>query len=224
MTVLRVTSHEAADAPPASVSSRASATAARRMWADERMAPASRGPHGSQRPAVGDPHALTRPGYRTHAATAVSQGQVRPAVASDDVLAALDATVARARASRLYAERLAGVRVRTLDDLRALPVTTREDLQRAGPHGTRAAPMAEIVHYGESSGTSGATNSTWLTAADLERDAHALRARHPDVFGAGRIVLNRFPFMAAPAHLIQLIAQQGGGVAIPAGNINWDVP
>src|SRR4030095_11105413 len=28
----------------------------------------------------------------------------------------------------------------------------------------------------------------------------------------------------APAHLIQLIAQQGGGVAIPAGNINWDVP
>jgi phenylacetate-coenzyme A ligase PaaK-like adenylate-forming protein len=30
--------------------------------------------------------------------------------------------------------------------------------------------------------------------------------------------------MAAPAHLIQLIAQQGGGVAIPAGNINWDVP
>src|SRR5262249_35433625 len=105
-----------------------------------------------------------------------------------------------------------------------LPLTTREDLQRAGPHGTRAAPLAEIAHYGESSGTSGATNSTWLTAADLERDAHALRARHPDVFGAGRIVLNRFPFMAAPAHLIQLIAQQGGGVAIPAGNINWDVP
>jgi phenylacetate-CoA ligase len=30
--------------------------------------------------------------------------------------------------------------------------------------------------------------------------------------------------MAAPAHLIQLIAQRGGGVAIPAGNINWDVP
>ena len=28
-------------------------------------------------------------------------------------------------------------------------------------------------------------------------------------------MLNRFPFMAAPAHLIQLIAQQGGGVAIP---------
>jgi phenylacetate-coenzyme A ligase PaaK-like adenylate-forming protein len=30
--------------------------------------------------------------------------------------------------------------------------------------------------------------------------------------------------MAAPAHLMQLIAQNGAGVAIPAGNINWDVP
>ena len=36
--------------------------------------------------------------------------------------------------------------------------------------------------------------------------------------------MNRFPFMAAPAHLMQLIAQQGDGIAIPAGNINWDVP
>src|SRR5262249_43757407 len=114
--------------------------------------------------------------------------------------------------------------LRSVEDFRALPITTRADLQRVGPHGTRAVPLGEVVHYGESSGTSGATNSTWLTAADLERDAGALRASHPDVFGPGRIILNRFPFMAAPAHLIQLVAQQGGGVSIPAGNINWDVP
>ena len=61
-------------------------------------------------------------------------------------------------------------------------------------------------------------------AEDLARNARAIAARHPEVFAPGRILLNRFPFMAAPAHLIQLIAQQGGGVAIPAGNINWDVP
>jgi phenylacetate-CoA ligase len=154
----------------------------------------------------------------------VSHGHVRPADVPDDVLAALDATIARAQRSELYAERLAGVRLRTLDDLRAVPLTTRADLQRAGVHGTRAVARADVMHYGESSGTSGATNSTWLTAGDLERDADLLRARHPDVFAPGRIVLNRFPFMAAPAHLIQLIAQRGGGVAIPAGNINWDVP
>jgi phenylacetate-CoA ligase len=116
------------------------------------------------------------------------------------------------------------VTIRALDDLRAVPLTTRADLQQAGPHGTRAVPLDAVCHYGESSGTSGASNSTWLTAGDFERDARALRARHPDVFAPGQVILNRFPFMAAPAHLIQLVAQQGGGVAIPAGNINWDVP
>ncbi|PYN79923.1 MAG: hypothetical protein DMD97_04240, partial [Candidatus Rokuibacteriota bacterium] len=126
--------------------------------------------------------------------------------ASDGLVAALDATVARARGSALYRERLAGVRIRSLADLRALPLTTRADLQAAGTHGTRALPLAEVCHYGESSGTSGASNSTWLTAEDFRRDADAIRAAHPDVFAPGRVILNRFPFMAAPAHLIQLVA------------------
>jgi len=144
--------------------------------------------------------------------------------APDATIALLDATVARARGSALYRDRLAGVRVRTLDDLRAIPLTTRADLQGAGVHGTRALPLEQVCHYGESSGTSGASNSTWLTAADFLRDARAIRASHPDVFAPGRIILNRYPFMAAPAHIVQLVAQEGGGVAIPAGNINWDVP
>ncbi len=141
-----------------------------------------------------------------------------------DVCAALEATIERARHSRLYSERLRGVRVRTPEQLREIPLTTRADLQRAGLDGTRAVPLDRVCHYGETSGTSGGPNSTWLTAGDLSRSARAIASRHPDVFAPGRILLNRFHFMAAPAHLIQLIAQQGGGVSIPAGNINWDVP
>ena len=144
--------------------------------------------------------------------------------AGDDLVAALDATVARARGSALYRDRLADVRIRSVDDFRRLPLTTRADLQQAGVDGTRAVPLEQVCHYGESSGTSGKTNSTWLTAGDFARSARAMRAAQPTAFAPGRIVLNRFPFMAAPAHLIQLIAQQGGGIAIPAGNINWDVP
>ena len=144
--------------------------------------------------------------------------------AGSDLLDALAAAVERARPSELYRARLADVAVRRLEDFLAIPLTTRADLQRAGVHGTRAVPLSRVCHYGESSGTSGATNSVWLTPADLLRSARAIRAAHPDVFAAGRIILNRFPFMAAPAHLIELIAQEGGGVAIPAGNINWDVP
>jgi len=141
-----------------------------------------------------------------------------------DPVAALDATIRRGRRSALYRERLAGVEIRSLDDLLRVPLTTREELRVAGPHGTRAVPLDAVCHYGESSGTTGVTNSVWLTAGDFARDAEVLRARHPDMFAPGHVILNRFPFMAAPAHLVQLVAQQGGGVAIPAGNINWDVP
>jgi phenylacetate-CoA ligase len=142
-----------------------------------------------------------------------------------ELVGALDATVERARRSTLYHARLAGVRIRSLQDLRRLPFTSRADLQAAGVDGTRAVPLENVCHYGESSGTSGGpANTVWLTRGDLLRSARAIHDAHPDVFASGRIVLNRFPFMAAPAHLVQLIAQEGGGVAIPAGNINWDVP
>jgi len=145
--------------------------------------------------------------------------------ADASVLRALQTTLDTAQRSALYRERLAGVKLKTLDDLRALPLTTREDLAGAGAHGTRAAPLEEICHYGETSGTSGAPpNSTWLTTNDFASNAAAIARRHPDVFAPGRILLNRFPFMAAPAHLMQLVAQQGHGISVPAGNINWDVP
>jgi len=141
-----------------------------------------------------------------------------------EVFEALRTTIERARQSSLYSERLRNIELRELDDFRDVPLTTRQDLTRAGLHGTRAVPLDRVCHYGETSGTTGEPNSTWLTAEDLARNARTIADRHPDVFAPGRILMNRFPFMAAPAHLIQLIAQQGGGVAIPAGNINWDVP
>jgi phenylacetate-CoA ligase len=148
----------------------------------------------------------------------------QPAGSPADALEALQRTLEGAARSPLYAERLRGVKLGALEDLRKLPLTSRGDLVAAGLGGTRAAPLEEICHYGESSGTTGQRNSTWLTAADLDRSAQRIAERHPDLFAPGRILMNRFPFMAAPAHLIQLIAQRGNGVAIPAGNINWDVP
>lgn len=144
-----------------------------------------------------------------------------------EVLDALRETISRARHSALYADRLRGVELGDLAEFERIPLTRRADLQGAGLTGTRATPIEEICHYGETSGTSsggGGANSTWLTSGDFERNARRIASRHPDVFAPGRIILNRFPFMAAPAHLIQLVAQLGGGVSIPAGNINWDVP
>ena len=113
-----------------------------------------------------------------------SSVELAASAAGDGLVAALDETIARARGSALYRERLAGRRIRNLADLQALPLTTRADLQAAGVHGTRALPLARVCHYGESSGTTGASNSTWLTAEDLQRDADAIRAAHPGVFAA----------------------------------------
>src|SRR5919109_1568493 len=59
---------------------------------------------------------LTHPRRPTHPATRVTASPT-PSVIRDidgDVVAALDATVARARESALYCERLAGDRLRTL--------------------------------------------------------------------------------------------------------------
>ena len=147
-----------------------------------------------------------------------------PTVSEASPVAALASTVEQARRSRFYGDRLHGLAVGSLEEFRTLPLTTREDLESAGVDGLRAVALDRVCHYGETSGTTGIPNSTWLTAEDFVRSAEAIVSRHPDVFSPGRILLNRFPFMAAPAHLMQLIAQRGGGVAIPAGNINWDVP
>jgi phenylacetate-CoA ligase len=143
---------------------------------------------------------------------------------SDRDFRALQLTCERAIGSPLYREKLGDLSLATIDDFQKIPLTKRHDLQRVGMHGTRAVPLEEVCHYGETSGTTGASNSTWLTAGDFARNAQAIAVRHPDVFAPGRVVINRFPFMSAPAHIIQLIAQQGSGVSIPAGNINWDVP
>jgi len=145
-------------------------------------------------------------------------------VSDGDRVAALAATVRQASQGRFYGERLRARAIGSLEEFQALPLTTRDDLESAGVDGLRAVALDRVCHYGETSGTTGIPNSTWLTAGDFARSADAIASRHPDVFSPGRILLNRFPFMAAPAHLMQLIAQQGGGVAIPAGNINWDVP
>ena len=130
-------------------------------------------------------------------------------------LAALNATIRQAQKSDLYREKLSSISIGDADSWNKIPLTSRSDLQKAGLNGTRAAPLEKICHYGESSGTSGASNTTWLTADDLSANASRIMERHPEVFSAGRIILNRFPFMAAPAHLIQLVAQSGGGISIP---------
>ncbi|MDM7925751.1 MAG: phenylacetate--CoA ligase [bacterium] len=58
--------------------------------------------------------------------------------------------------------------VRSLDDLRKLPFTTKADLQSGYPYGFFAVPMRDVVRIHSSSGTTGRPTVVGYTRGDLE--------------------------------------------------------
>jgi phenylacetate-CoA ligase len=59
--------------------------------------------------------------------------------------------------------------ITTLDDLRRIPFTTKNDLRDGFPNGFLAVPRDEIVRLHTSSGTTGTPTTIYLTAADIRR-------------------------------------------------------
>ena len=58
--------------------------------------------------------------------------------------------------------------IRSLDDLRRIPFTTKEDLRQSYPFGMFAVPMSEVARVHASSGTTGRPTVVGYTAADLK--------------------------------------------------------
>ena len=88
-------------------------------------------------------------------------------------LGRLRATVERAMRVPHYRDALrkAGVApgdIRSLDDVRRLPITTKEDLRQNYPFGMFAVPRAELVRVHCSSGTTGRPTVVGYTAEDLD--------------------------------------------------------
>ena len=85
----------------------------------------------------------------------------------------LRATVAQAFKTPFYAKRLAeaGLKnpeaIASLDDLRRLPFTTKDDLRQAYPRGLLAVDPEDVVRVHTSSGTTGTPTVVYHTAADL---------------------------------------------------------
>ncbi|GAA1942381.1 phenylacetate--CoA ligase PaaK [Microbacterium deminutum] len=59
--------------------------------------------------------------------------------------------------------------IRSLDDVRRLPFTTKEDLRQTYPFGMFAVPMADVRRIHASSGTTGRPTVVGYTAGDLDR-------------------------------------------------------
>jgi phenylacetate-CoA ligase len=59
--------------------------------------------------------------------------------------------------------------IRSLDDLRRVPFTVKDDMRSAYPYGMFAAPMRDIVRVHSSSGTTGQITVVGYTQGDIER-------------------------------------------------------
>jgi phenylacetate-CoA ligase len=107
-------------------------------------------------------------------------------------LVRLQSTIERARNSRLYRDRLSGVSasdIRSIDDVRRLPFTTKDDLRGSYPDGLLTVPHEDFVRLHVSSGTTGNPTAVYYTQNDLNswadlmaRCMHMIGIRPGDTF------------------------------------------
>ncbi len=139
-------------------------------------------------------------------------------------LARLRATVERAMRAPFYAERLAKAGVtpdslRTLDDVRRIPFTTKSDLRSQYPYGLACVPREAFVRMHCSSGTTGSPVAICYTRGDLDSWA-SLMAR--SMFVAGVRESDVFQNMSGYGMFtgglgIHYGAERLGCLTIPAG-------
>lgn len=106
----------------------------------------------------------------------------------------LKKTVAHCMNSPFYQQRFAAAKlkpedIKTLEDLRRIPFTTKQDLRDSYPFGIASVPLRECVRLHSSSGTTGNPTVILHTRRDLEQWANAVArclwmvgARPEDVF------------------------------------------
>ena len=90
-------------------------------------------------------------------------------------LAKLKTAIGWALRSPFYKERLPKVGInspddiKSLDDLRRVPLTSKEDLRKGFPYGFLSVPLERVVRLHASSGTTGTPTTIYYTADDLKR-------------------------------------------------------
>ncbi|MFD0672352.1 AMP-binding protein [Cohnella sp. GCM10027633] len=126
--------------------------------------------------------------------------------------------LSRITQSPLYREKLTGRDTANIGfaDMRKLPLTTKEELRKAGSFGYLAVDAEEVAQYHESFGTTGEPSASWFTAEDLETGGRQLKECGVNL-AANDLVLVRFPYaMSLPAFLMQQACRQTGAGIVPA--------
>jgi phenylacetate-CoA ligase len=115
------------------------------------------------------------------------EGLVAGTEEEDPALDALKWTLSAAEGSPLYRRKFTGAiaGMTSLEDLKELPFTTKEDLRRSYPYGAVAVSGDDLRFFVNSSGTSGRPIGVYLSSGDLERTKE-LAARCFSAAGIGR--------------------------------------
>jgi phenylacetate-CoA ligase len=112
--------------------------------------------------------------------------------------------------------------IRTMDDLRRLPFTTKQDLRDSYPYGMFAVPMDMVVRIHASSGTTGQSTVVGYTARDIQTWS-TLMARSLMAGGANRgdIIHNAFGYGLFTGGLgVHYGAEKLGASVIPVSGGN----
>ncbi|AUX41170.1 coenzyme F390 synthetase [Sorangium cellulosum] len=131
-------------------------------------------------------------------------------------LAAINQVLEHARRADFYQRRLPCAPLRSWEEWKAIPFTTKRDLLEQSPHGMACAPRRELLQYHESSATTGAPVSVWYSARDLAEIRERF-SRWGVRFTDEDRVLIRFPYaLSTIGPFVQMAAQQKGACAIAA--------
>ena len=136
----------------------------------------------------------------------------------------LKSTVERCLAAPFYKKALAEAKVgpddiRTVDDVRRLPFTTKDDLRANYPYGMLALPREKFVRLHASSGTTGTPTAVFYTQKDLDTWA-SLMARSMFAVGVrpGDVLQNMSGYGLFTGGLgIHYGSERLGCLTIPAG-------
>ncbi len=140
-----------------------------------------------------------------------------------DRLDRLKKTVDLATNAPIYKDRLAGIQVRSLDDLASLPMTTKADLKGNPADMFLACPREKVWHFHESFGTTGQPVVGWYSLDDIEVEIDTIQRWLAD-FGPGKTIVNRYPYaFPVPAQLVETAARLMGGAVIPTSNLTYNV-
>ncbi|RPF53432.1 phenylacetate--CoA ligase family protein [Aquisalibacillus elongatus] len=136
----------------------------------------------------------------------------------------LNCVIQHARKSPFYKQRLPTQPLTTIQELKDIPLTTKEDLRQHSPNGLRCVPNEDLYQYHESSGTTGNPVSSWFTKEDVYHNAKQI-ASCGIQFHDKDIVLIRFPYaLSAAAHMIHEAVQLKGACVIPASGRTTSTP